>query len=198
MPYIDVSDRGVYKSSLEATLDAVRRGKNQVEQAEMVAWWSMTVIRRFAGQPESPSAFGALVFDGDSHRELKRHAEVVASILQTKYRENDPNSLLSVAGHINYCLSAVCWGFLDDSPKFDSGRYGTRSMLAQMIRNIRESTVGLGSLRKQMMLQGVLSDVLNEMYRRRTSRYENEKIADNGDVWLDGELLTESLPVSAS
>ena len=42
--------------------------------------------------------------------------------------------------------------------------------------------------RRKLVSVGVMSDIIEETYRRKTSVYEDEKIEINGDLWEKGEL----------
>ena len=196
MPYISVEDRPVYTQSLSVVLESVRQAKDPVQATEMIAWWCRYVLRRFSGQAQEKEevSFNEEQFSTELKRVLKHSGDVVANQFRGKFRENDTLALLSVAGHINYCFSAVCWGFLGDSKGFDSGRYGTRSMLAENLRKVRDG-ITASTARKETMFKGVLNDVLDEMYRRKTAVYEDVKIVENGDVWTDGLLPVKKIEI---
>ena len=45
------------------------------------------------------------------------------------------------------------------------------------------------AFRRNLVIRGVLSDVIDEAYRRKTALYENIKMIENGDIWHDGNLM---------
>ena len=192
MPYIERSQRPPFFTPISAAIAAIGHGKTPLEQVEMAAWWCRHVVRKFAGLPDEDTRQTHLwtkQLDPSLLRSLKMSGDVAHNLLGNGFRENDPAALLDVAGKINYCLSAVAWGFMGDAPGTSSARYGARSMFAEMLRTIRSEIDGDRSasnsvlVRKTTMLKAVLSDVLDELYRRKTSCYENNKRDEHGDVW---------------
>lgn len=188
MPYIKQEDRSPYIGSIKTIVETVLSEQNGVKQAEMLGWFCRRMVLHYTlpNEPfEVDSAFNSLEFESDKKRVLTMHAKVLASVLRAKYTLHH-DLYFEAAGHLNYVLSAILWGVMDEDPTVKatkSARYGFRSMVKEMIDHTRNEITGMGNIRVQLMVRGVLSDVIDEMYRRKTAEYETVQKAKNGDVW---------------
>lgn len=110
------------------------------------------------------------------------------------------------AGELNYVCSAVLWGLLGDSLRMKSAKYGVRAFFKGILWEIYHGFVpsvfhvleNVPVLNKRLILfKGVITDIIDEMYRRKTSFYEEEKIVENGDIWpLKKVDWVEHCPIS--
>lgn len=181
MPYIAKELRTVYEPSLTAILEALKN-EHPVVRAELIGSWIRRVVTRFINL----SFDDTMKIDGDPNtwKKLVFQSDIVYSILSSKFRDRDNAALLSIAGEFNYIISYLVWGVSGDYPGYEQAGYGARSYIAQVLRYVRDGfEESMGGFRKINMLKGVLSDVIDEVYRRKTSIYENQKIEENGDLY---------------
>lgn len=104
-------------------------------------------------------------------------AEVISNLL--------PDNLKDLAGELNYVLSKIVWGIIDDATDKPAGyfkrcfiRGALQHQIAEVIRD-----PGYNSDATTLLLS-VIDDVRAEMYRRRMVPYEDKKIEENGDIWV--------------
>jgi hypothetical protein len=185
MPYIKQEDRKHYNGPIKTVVETIVGEFKLTRRAEMLGWFCRRVVLHYTF-PNAPfdvdNAFNSLEFDGDRARVLKTHAQVLANTLRQRYTLHH-DKYFDAAGDLNYVLSAILWGVMGDAPGAESAKYGFRSMVREMINHVREQIVGTVDIRLQMMVRGVLNDVIDEMYRRKTAVYEDQKIEENGDLW---------------
>lgn len=90
----------------------------------------------------------------DERLELDNAVEnLCKSILDSKTNLNNPMDFSRYLGRINYCFSRIIMGIMGDV-----------------------------SYSKIAMATGVLENIKQEFYRRVAERYEDKKIAENGDI----------------
>lgn len=83
---------------------------------------------------------------------------------------------IAKSGHLNYMISSVAWALVN------AHGYGFRSFIKGVLRDIESDPIFNRNRFKRWILKGLVSDICDEMYRRQTVPYENQKIADHGDV----------------
>ena len=49
--------------------------------------------------------------------------------------------------------------------------------------------LSLEEMRTKILMSGVMADIMSELYRRKTSVYEDKVTLKNNDLWCDGKLL---------
>jgi len=179
MPYIKKEDRDVFAPHLTEAIKLILKENSPAKKAEMLGWWSYYLTHLLISTEVSTKK------DPDQIKELKVHADRVFENLTSSFSfvgNIAEEKLFSLAGNLNYCLSYVIWGVLGDYPGSLSASYGMRCYTSQQIRQITDSTSLKTNHRLFVLVKGVLFDVLEELYRRKTSAYEDQKILENGDL----------------
>lgn len=184
MPYIKKNDRREYFSIIEGVLNAIPQHTEPFAQVEYVGFFVNGVMKGFdhpkAYNPDS-NLFDALCEDIEIKRIFNEHIFASLQILSEQ-------NLEARAGELNYLISAVIWGYLGDSALFAPARYATRAYMRGVLLRIKDELQRFGPLgeyqwRSYLLLRGVFGDILSELYRRRTAVYEDQKIAESGDIW---------------
>ena len=189
MPYIKKQNRDQYRSIVEKVLQLIP-DDDQLEQAEYVGYFIVKVAQHLS--PSDCQYF-------QNPFEIICTNEAIKKILseQSQHLIDLPH----LPGDVNYVLSMVIWGFLGDYPNFEQANYTTRSYMHGIILRIEDLlnevprhlesasstmllSVRAAHLRSYMMLRGVIGDVKMELYRRKTSIFEDKKIVENGDIYV--------------
>ncbi|RDJ35341.1 MAG: hypothetical protein DWQ19_11035 [Crenarchaeota archaeon] len=186
MPYIAKEDRKKYIFVIENTVDLICSEKDKHAQLETLAFFVDHLRQKLDhGYPSFKIDF----LDPNQKEQLLENINHFISL----FPEND---LFKLAGELNYILSSVIWGVLGDSLSAEPARYGYRTFIKGILWTIYHGINGAASDRLVIVLRGVFTDVIDEMYRRKTSVYENEKIAQNGDIWPLKEIAwKEEVPI---
>jgi hypothetical protein len=177
MPYIKREDRKVFNPIIKRVVTESLAEKDPLARAELVGDFFKSTILGYAHY-----ALGITISSG-----IKQNSLIVLSLIRTNYRVSD---YFDVAGALNYMISTILWGVEGDAEEAEQARYGFRSMMKSILLELMDDLMKIpagGSsanrLRTTRMLRGMLSDVVDENYRRRTSVFENEKMQINGDLW---------------
>ncbi len=195
MPYIAYQDRGKFRNIIASVVGMIVEGSEALYiKGEYFGYFVNRMVRKFEGTSDFASpAFNSSFFNQSKLKTLANCADS-ASVLINK---GDP---LASAGELNYVISAIYWGLLGQSGLMSASpaSYGLRAYLRGILEKIRCSleTVNTGSqrdatmaFRRHLVVRGVLDDVVDEAYRRHTALYEDEKMAQNQDIWVAGELV---------
>ena len=91
-------------------------------------------------------------------------------------KQPDNTDTFRKAGELNYCISSVVWKLSENS------RYGFRCYLKGLLMRVSDEIRIEFNIRDALMVRGVISDVIDENYRRNTAHYEDQKIKENGDL----------------
>jgi hypothetical protein len=119
-----------------------------------------------------------LFLDNDKIQSLSKLSHLFADNLLSK------NNMFDQAGELNYCISSVLWGVLGDSLHSGSeAKYGFRCYVKGILLTISEYFERNVNSRRSILGKGIISDVIEEMYRRKTASYQDLKIIQNGDIW---------------
>jgi len=88
-----------------------------------------------------------------------------------------PTDLDQRMGELNYVLSTIAWRLTEKA------NYATRSYVKGALLTVMNEIPVIGeNAYHGVIVRGVLSDVVDEMYRRRTAIYEDSKKDENGDI----------------
>ena len=172
MPYIAQKDRSQYKDIIEKALEIISPEKDSFNQVDYLGFfiWQLMIG---TGCP-----FDELCGDIDIRGHLILQANEARKILQEK-------DLPTQAGETNYLISSIVWGALGDCPLFEQAKYATRAYIHGMLMKVKDSLwrkYPQEDARASMVMGGVLGDIILEVYRRKTSIFEDEKIRVNGDI----------------
>jgi hypothetical protein len=177
MPYIKKEDRKVFSPIIKKFIGEALAEKDPIARVELVGDFLKSTILGYAHY-----ALGIT-----NPMASKQNSQIILSLIRTKHRISD---YFEVAGTLNYIASAVIWGVEGEAEGADRAKYGFRSMMKAVLIEIMEDIAKLPSggsianrLRTVRMLRGMVSDVIDENYRRRTAAYEDQKIVENGDLW---------------
>ena len=169
MPYIAQKDRAQYDPIINKVLEAICIEKDALSQVDRFGHFAWLLLRGSAeGVP-----FGET--DDDIRKQVCDHAFAILCILRSK-------ELTMMAGDLNYVLSSIIWGMMGDDKRFPNAKYSTRAYVHGVLLTTQDLPAKKAT-RKNVMLRGVLGDVIEELYRRRTSLYEDSKAKINGDLW---------------
>lgn len=182
MPYISQTSRTPYLNLIENAVKTICEEK-EFARAELLGFFIQEIFYEFLGH-RLANTYQCVELDLQGFQEpdkIKNLKQIVEFFSAHLLKNSD---LFSQAGELNYIISAVVWGVLGDSMHAgENARYGFRVYIKGIILRITDQMDKLSSLRREIIGQGVLSDVVDEMYRRKTSVYEDKKIAESGDVW---------------
>jgi hypothetical protein len=195
MPYIKLADRAKFKNHITEIVNLMIDGNaNEYNRGEQFGYYVNRLVRRFLGDPDyTKHSFNSMFFGEPIRKTIDHNADSIAANLQR-------STPIESAGDLNYCISAVYWGVLGQTKNANPARYGVHAYYAGMLEKIRSTvdTVNVGNqadmtvaFRRHIVIRGVLTHVIEETYRRSLSPYEEQKIAENGDVWKGGELVQE-------
>lgn len=165
MPYIKKEDRDLFNPYLNASLVAISNESCDLVRAESIGWWLDYVVSSMLNRKDGSKNCSVLG--------LKDHADVILINLRS-------NDLFPLAGNLNYCLSYLAWGVLGGFSGFKKASYGMRCYLAQQIRQVSDRIKP--DSRSSSIIKGAISDMLDELYRRKTAEYEDAKAIENGDL----------------
>ena len=169
MPYIVQKDRSQYDPIINKVLEAIHAEKDALSQVDRFAHFAWFLFRGSADSVPFEET------DEVIRRQVCDYAWAVLCILRAK-------ELTVMAGDLNYVLSSIIWGMLGDDALFDRAKYATRAYVHGVLLTVQDLP-SKKVTRKNIMLRGVIGDVMDELYRRRTAVYEDRKIYENGDLW---------------
>lgn len=194
MPYIKLADRPKFKAVIMNTIPVIMEGtETPYIQGEYFGYLVNRAVRRFLNTTDADqNFFNSAFFNESKKKSLMNAADKIAALLNRA----DP---INAAGELNYAISAIYWGILGDAQQIPDAKYGMRTYLTGILTAIAEKLeppANLGNqrdatmaFRRYLICRGVLRDIPDETYRRKTSFYEDEKKLDNRDIWLAGELV---------
>lgn len=192
MPYIKQDDREKFTNSVKEVLGVLGDpNDNLYVKGEYFGFFATRFVKKFLSDPTYTNpAFNSSYFNLSKSKTLSNAADSMSAMIN----RTDP---IAGAGELNYVLSVIYWGFLGESKDFSKASYGVRAYIDGMFDKICSSieTVNTGSqkdmtmaFRRHIVIRGVLRHVQAEGYRRLDVPYEDSKIAENGDIWVDGEI----------
>lgn len=184
MPYIKKQDRREYFSIIDSILQAIPQHAEPFAQVEYVGYFINGMVSGF-DRPNMYNSEANLFADFCEDSDIKRIVDEQTFAALGLLNEQD---LPQRAGEFNYLISAVIWGYLGDSALFSSARYAARAYMRGVLLRIKDQLQRFGPLgeyqwRSYLLLRGVFGDIMEELYRRRTSVYEDQKMNESGDVW---------------
>lgn len=194
MPYIKQASRVKFKPVLDEIIQIIVSGPEpKYTKGEYFGYYANRLVKLFLQTIDAPNqAFNSANFPEPKRKQINMLLDRLASYLN----KSDP---IEGAGDLNYAITSVLWGITGDAEGLDPAGYGFRTYLTGMLEVIRDdlktSRFGASNanpilnFRRYWVCVGVLSDVLDETYRRRTAPYEDVKISENGDIWSEGKLI---------
>ena len=193
MPYIKLADRSKFAPSIMEILGVLGESNDTFYvKGEYFGYFVNRCVKRFLADPDYvQNSFNSAFFNQSKQKTLANSADSIAAMINRA----DP---IAGAGELNYAISAIMWGFLGEAKGFPQIGYGIRAYLDGVLDKIKNSieSVNNGSqkdatmaFRRHLVIRGVLANIMQETYRLKTVAYEDAKIAENGVVWRDGELV---------
>lgn len=178
MPYIKQEDRNKFNEHLTEAIKSILKEPSDARKADMIGWWTYYITHRIISTEVSTKK------DPEQIKELRNHADLILNKLLENFNFTNiqEKSLFALAGNLNYCISYVLWGVLGDYPESKPASYGMRAYCSQQIRQVVNSESLDFNQRLFVIIKAVIFDVLEEVYRRKTSVYEDKKIEENGDL----------------
>jgi hypothetical protein len=195
MPYIKLEDRSRFEPSIKEVLSVISNGpENLYVKGEYFGYFTNRLVRRLLGTQDGvDTSFNSTYFNETKKKTIQATADSLSVLINR-------SDLINSAGELNYCISAVMWGFMGAANGVPPANYGMRAflkgILEAIIQELKSPNTGnqgdvTQAFRRNLIIRGVLSDVIDEAYRRDTAAYENRKKTENGDIWLDGELVLQ-------
>lgn len=175
MPYITQEARTPYRILIENTVKIICEEKD-LTRAELAGFFVQRIVSGFLDHE-----FELNLKSFQDPDRLENLLKLANGFSEQVLKNSD---LFSQAGELNYLVSTVLYGILGDS-LYSGGpaRYGFRVYLKGILQRISDQLDKSSSLRREIICQGVISDVVDEMYRRKTAIYENQKMRETGDLW---------------
>lgn len=189
MPYIKQADRPIYYPVIEQVLHSVTKYEDPFDQVDYIGYFLFGVSVGFYWSDTEGFSWSDIatcnVFSNTCQDEETRTIMNQQITSALGYFNKD---LRVRSGELNYLSSAIIWGYLGDCEDFKSAKYATRAYmrgaLLRIIDFIEQYTPsGKDRCRSHTLLRGVLGDIMEELYRRRTGEYEDIKIKESGDIW---------------
>lgn len=194
MPYIKPVDRTKFAHSISEVLGILKDDNDTLyHKGEYIGYFLHRAVKRYLADPGyTQNTFNSAHFNQSKQKTLANAADSIAALISRA----DP---IAGAGELNYALSAVLWGYLGEADDFPFVGYGMRAYITGIIDRVKSTVVdgpkeGMSprdatmAFRRHLVIRGVLQDIMTETYRRTTGPYEDAKLAENGDVWVDGKL----------
>jgi len=181
MPYIKKEDRPKFDVLVDKLLEIIPTDADDIVICEHTGYAISQILGKFIGIYDivgNENMFNCNYFESKRKEEIITVAECLAAEITLS------RNMIQQSGELNYVFSRLTWGILGDAPNRSSARYGVRVFLKGCLQEIIASLKPYyGYNRYYLMAKAVLTDVIDETYRRKTSVYEDEKIEQNGDVW---------------
>ena len=181
MPYIQSESRPKYDVFINRLLETIPTDADEITIVEYTAYSISQIMGKFLGVYDISSnddLFNCRLFEGQRRDAIFTISERIASEVGAS------RNMLQQAGDLNYIISFLTWGVLGDAPNRTRAGYGMRAFMKGCLQEVIASLKPYyGYNRYFVMARAVLTDVIDETYRRRTAPYEDEKIEQNGDLW---------------
>jgi len=196
MPYIKLDDRSRFEAPVREALNVIANGpENPYVKGEYFGYFTNRLVRRLLGTQEGVnSSFNSTYFNETKKKTIQATADSLSVLINR-------SDLINSAGELNYCISAVMWGFMGAAHGTTPANYGMRAylkgILEAIIQELKSPNTGnqgdvTQAFRRNLIIRGVLSDVIDEAYRRLTVPYEEEKMNMNSDIYdTEGRLILE-------
>ena len=194
MPYIGPESRDKFKDTIVEVVSVIAGGSESLySKGEYFGYFVSRVFKGFLSMETiHENSFNSTFFNVEKRNDLSSAADKVVLMF-------GGGDSLSIAGDLNYVITSVCWGLIGDSSVSEKASYGFRTYLKGILLvtqgaiedYVTKTDSKKNSLiwfRRKLVAVGVMSDVIEETYRRKTAVYEDEKIEINGDLWEKGEL----------
>ena len=194
MPYIGPESRDKFKDTIVEVVSVIAGGSESLySKGEYFGYFASRVFKGFLSMETiHENSFNSTFFNVEKRNDLSSAADKVVLMF-------GGGDSLSIAGDLNYVITSVCWGLIGDSSVSEKASYGFRTYLKGILLvtqgaiedYVTKTDSKKNSLiwfRRKLVAVGVMSDVIEETYRRKTAVCEDEKIEINGDLWEKGEL----------
>ncbi len=176
MPYIIGDNRSKYDTVNEKVMGLIPLSDPPMKQADKLASYASFLILEIK-RISVPDLYYAPKYTTASGTD-KKFREYAAELARTL-----PSNTEDMAGDLNYSLSSLCWGLCGDAPDRPSARYCMRSFIKGALWRAVTTQREHFNAEEYIFFFGVFTDVIDEMYRRRTANYEDSAIKKNGDLW---------------
>lgn len=197
MPYTKINSRTRFNKTIKEAVVAIMGGnEGKMVKGEYFGFLVNRLVKLFAQTGDfNLAAANSAQFNINKRTLLSKQADKLASMINS----DDP---LDSGGDLNYVISSIWWGILGDAPEVDTANYGFRAYLhgqmMQVLDNLKRSTfvqstpaANLMASRRYTVALGVVGNVCAECYARKDRPYEDQKMQENGDIWVEGNLLQD-------
>jgi hypothetical protein len=171
---------------MESIKEIIGGPETLLAKGEFFGFWANRIFRRYLQMDGSDTNFfNSETFDTNKKLMLSTLADKLEFFLS----KEDP---LAAAGNLNYIISATYWGILGDAPGVEQAPYGMRAYFKGILEHIAgelkarknaSESFRIMCSRRYLVTRGVISNIMDEAYRRRDAVYEDGKIEENGDIW---------------
>lgn len=170
MPYINKADRLKYRDFIRDVMALIPPDLAALEQGERFAYFTDVVIQELKQSLDR----GHYAVGSGLEATFREHAKKLTKIL--------PANLDLRAGDLNYVLSMISWGLCGYAPERKPAKYCLRSFIKGGLWRALLSNQNTLTGAEYVFFAGVITDVIDEMYRRCTAPYEDYKMQDSGDI----------------
>jgi hypothetical protein len=177
MPYIKKENRPKYNAINEQIMGLIPATDSPLTQASKVASYVSFLIREIK-KISKPHLVYSPQYTKSTGTEQK------LALYAMKIARTLPSKMEDMAGELNYSLSHLCWGLCGDAPNRPSARYCMRAFIKGALKRAFFANLPYYTDEEYIFFSGVLDDVIVEIYRRRTAPYEDQKIEECGDLWV--------------
>jgi len=194
MPYLKLEQRNRFNEAIQKTVELINHNTDTKSmRGEYFGFFVNRLCRIFLQTAD----FNGKFFNSDMFNEAKRNGLIsLSDKLGHMFSKDDP---MNSARELSYVIAAIMWGLLGDAEGVESADYGYRVYLKGMLEQVRtglqQAAFAPGerrqhtlNLRRFVTVSGVLSDVLDEFYRRRMSSFETQRLKESADLWVEGQL----------
>lgn len=190
MPYIKQQFRPKFANDIKAAISVISdNSESWYNRGDYFGYFVNRLVKHFVGGGDyQGNAFNSAHFSKEKRQALTNAADSLAA----EIGRSEP---ITNAGDLNYCITAVLWALLGDKKGIEKATYGLRCYLKSFLLKVQLTTEAPGGpagisnaeitkgFRRHLVALSVLDDVMSETYRVKTADYEDEKKAENGDVW---------------
>lgn len=178
MPYIKPASRTKFESVIKDVTNLVTSANvPQTSKAEYFGYFVHLLSRRYIQTTDSgfQGVFNNYLFPDATRKQIAEISNKIATLIGG----GDP---VEAAADLNYVITAIFWNLIEGSS------YGFRTYLSGSIRHsldlLTKSALQhadqkdrVMSSRRYVVTLGVLNDVLDETYRRKTTEFEEDETA---------------------
>lgn len=196
MPYTRPNDRTKFVEHINDAVQLIAvNNKSFYLKGDYFGYVVNRLVVKYLQDPEVESKTVPVFYSASYPEELRKGLLRVADKMASLMNSSDP---IASAGDLNYCITAMMLGVAGEAEGVDMAKYGQRAYLRGVVDTICKSLslpnmagaqAAVMASRRLAMVRGVLGDVVDEWYAMFMRPFEDSKLLQNGDIWVDGKLF---------